>query len=153
MYKFINDVNVETDGISEVTHCLDVDTSLYMYQWCIEMYSSTSDICYSDLVQILPSEYVESYCETPYTFIVIPKSNEVNATSYVFHCNQAYSYYYDFEDGTGYHYSCFSGSWENDEYPTDVGVYSGQYITFCIPTGSYPAGTYVCTGADWETLI
>lgn len=153
VYKFINDVNVVADGISEVTHCVNDDTSLYMYQWGIEMYSSISDICYADLVQILPSEYVESYCEIPYTFIVIPKSNEANATSYVFHCTQAYSYYSEFEEGSGYYYSHFAGSWENDEYPIDTGIYSGQYITFCVPTGYYPAGTYVCTDADWETLI
>lgn len=154
VYKFVNDVTVEsTNEITEITYCMDSDTSFYMYQWGIEMYSSVRDICFTELSKILPSEYINTYCETPFTFVLIPKSNEANATPYVFHCRQGYSYYNEFEDGTGYYYSFFDGSWEGDIYPDDYYIATGQYITFRVPTGNYPAGTYVCTGADWESLI
>ena len=154
VYKFANDVTVDgTSGITETTYCIDVDTSFYMHEWGIEMYNSISDSCFTELAKILPSEYVNGYCETPFVFAVIPNSNEPNATTYVYQCTQAYSYFNEFEDGSGYFYSYFGGTWADNNFPPDYYLATGQYITFRIPTGTYPAGTYLCTGADWETLI
>ena len=153
VYKFVNDVNVETDGnVTEVTHCLDYDTSLYMYEWGIEFYSTYTDNCYSDLTRILPTEFLNGSTQEPFPIVVIPNSTSPNAVAYVLNCTYAYSYFNSFDDGTGYYYSYIGGTWQDNSYHAE-GLYSGQYITVLIPTGSFPAGTYVCTGTTWESLI
>lgn len=153
VYKFVNDVTVVAPGdISEVTHRVDDPTSVYFYEYGFEIYSSFSDICYKELTSILPDYLVESYSDVPFTIIVIPNSDQEGATPYVFNCTSAYGYYYEYEETGGYYYAYISGTWQDGVFPMG-GLYSGQYITLRIPTGTYPAGTYVCTGADWETLI
>ena len=154
VYKFVTEVKPEiVSGVSEVSHTINDDTSFYTYEWGIEMYSSINNICFSDLSKILPSDYLNGYCENPFTFAITLNSNEANATPYVFHCTYGYSYYNEFDDGSGYFYSCFNGSWEDNQYPTQMYIPAGQLVTFSVPSGTYPAGTYICTGADWEALI
>lgn len=64
VYKFINGVTVESvNETTEITYRMDSDTSFYMYEWGIEMYSSISNICFTELFAILPSEYVDKYYE------------------------------------------------------------------------------------------
>ena len=154
VYKFTTDVVPEiVSGVSEVSYYLDNETSFYTYEWGIEIYSNVNDICFQELSKILPSDYLNGYCENPFTFAFIQGSNQENAKVYIYHCTQAYTYYNEFEDGSCYYYSFFSGSWENNEYPTENYIASGQYITFRVPSGTYPAGTYICTGTDWELLV
>lgn len=151
-YKFANDVTVVAPSeITEITYLLDSNSYMYCYEYGIEIYSNLDNSCFNELTKVLPSQYVNGYSTEPFTLIIIPKSNEENSTPYVFHCTSSFSYEYEYEGITDY-WAEISGSWQDGIYPTS-GLSSGQYITFRIPTGTYPAGTYVCTGADWELLI
>ena len=153
VYKFPNGLNVVSDNeVTEVTRCVDSNDSIYFYEYGMEIYSPTSDSCFTELAKILPDEYVHNYSDVSFAFIVVPKSNTDNATAYVFHCNSTYSYYEDFGNDEGYYYSYFSGSWQDGDYPGDW-LTSGDYITVRVPLATFPAGTYMCTGADWETLV
>lgn len=151
-YKFANDVTVVAPGdIVELTYVFDAYSSLYCYDFGIEIYSNYDNSCYTELTKIFPNQYVNGYSAEPFTLIIIPKSNEENPTPYVFHCTSSYSYEYEY-DNVKDCWADISGTWQDGIYPTSS-LSSGQYITLRIPTGTYPAGTYVCTGADWETLI
>ena len=153
VYKFPNGLNVVSDkGQTEVTRSLESNDSVYFYEYGFELYHPTSDACFTELTSILPNEYIHNYSDVPFAFIVVPKSNIDNSTSYVFYCNSTYSYYEDFGDGDGFYYSYFGGSWQDGVYP-DEWLSSGDYITVKIPTATLSAGTYMCTGAEWESLI
>lgn len=153
VYKFINEVTVIPPGdTSEATHCLEDSDSMYFYEYGFEVSSSISDNCYQDLVRVLPQSYRDSYLSTPFALIIIPRSNLGNVPEYVLYCDSAYNYLEDYGDGNRYYYSYFSGKWQDNKYPPDW-LSVGDYITVRIPTGTYPPGTYICTGTDWETLI
>lgn len=151
-YKFLNDINVVPRGnVTEMTHILDSTAGVSFYEYGFNIYSSQDDAGYQEIANILPSEYRENTCSEPFTFVVIPKSNTDDAQYYVLHCTGSYNSRFEFEDFVDY-WATFEGIWADGLYPAET-LNANDFLTVRVPSGSYPAGTYVCTGTDWVTLI
>ena len=113
------------------------------------MYGSQSNDLFMELGKLLPEGAINGSINSPILLLFTPNPNEQAPTTYAFYLQAASTY--EYAEDNYYYGSCY-GSWVNSTFPIE-GLYGTASLSVKVPKGTYPAGTYVCTGADWKTLI